>query len=50
MIIQDADLEYDPQDFYRLMEPINRGEADVVYGSRFIGGLIGSCSLALCTQ
>jgi len=39
VIIQDADLEYDPQDFFRLIEPIERGEADVVYGSRFLGGL-----------
>lgn len=38
VIIQDADLEYDPQDFHRLLEPIDRGEADVVYGSRFLGG------------
>jgi glycosyltransferase involved in cell wall biosynthesis len=37
-IIQDADLEYDPQDFHRLLEPIDCGEADVVYGSRFLGG------------
>jgi len=34
VVIQDADLEYDPQDFPRLLEPILRGEADVVYGSR----------------
>ncbi len=38
VIIQDADLEYDPQDFHKLIEPIDRGEADVVYGSRFLGG------------
>ena len=38
VIIQDADLEYDPQDFLGLIEPIDRGEADVVYGSRFLGG------------
>lgn len=36
--IQDADLEYDPQDLPRLMEPIERGEARVVYGSRFLRG------------
>lgn len=35
--IQDADLEYDPVDLQRLLEPINRGMADVVYGSRFVG-------------
>lgn len=38
VVIQDADLEYDPQDFFGLIEPIERGEADVVYGSRFLGG------------
>lgn len=38
VVIQDADLEYDPQDLQRLIEPIDRGEADVVYGSRFLGG------------
>lgn len=36
--VQDADLEYDPQDLLRLMEPIARGEARVVYGSRFLRG------------
>ena len=38
VIVQDADLEYDPQDYYKLVDPINRGMADVVYGSRFLGG------------
>jgi dolichol-phosphate mannosyltransferase len=39
--IQDADLELEPSDIYKLIEPIARGEADVVYGSRFLGqGLI----------
>lgn len=38
VVIQDADLEYDPQDYRRLLYPIERGQADVVYGSRFVGG------------
>ena len=37
VIIQDADLEYDPNDYAVMLEPLIRGEADVVYGSRFIG-------------
>jgi glycosyltransferase involved in cell wall biosynthesis len=37
VIIQDADLEYDPQDYRRLLEPLESGQADVVYGSRFLG-------------
>jgi glycosyltransferase involved in cell wall biosynthesis len=37
IIIQDADLEYDPSEYPRLLEPLENGQADVVYGSRFLG-------------
>lgn len=38
MLVQDADLEYDPAEYTRLLEPIRAGQADVVYGSRFRNG------------
>ena len=37
ILIQDADLEYDPNDYQKLLEPIIKNNADVVYGSRFVG-------------
>lgn len=39
VLIQDADLEYDPADYPKLLEPLLKGQADVVYGNRFHGGV-----------
>lgn len=38
LVVQDADLEYDPEEFHNLLEPYQKGRAAVVYGSRFLGG------------
>jgi glycosyltransferase involved in cell wall biosynthesis len=58
LVIQDADLEYDPADFVRLLAPIRAGEAHVVYGSRFLGerrgmtvlGFLANRSLSVLTS
>lgn len=55
VIIQDADLEYDPNDYPRLLEPVLNGQAQVVYGVRDLGGQkfttrLGNKFLTLCTN
>ncbi len=45
IIVQDADLEYSPEDYHRLLVPVIIGRADVVYGSRFLGGWKGNWPL-----
>ncbi len=46
VVVQDADLEYDPEDFPRLMAPLLQGRADAAYGSRFLGGGLRSQSFS----
>ena len=41
LLVQDGDLEYDPSDYVKILEPLVNGEADIVYGSRFMSGVKG---------